>query len=71
MEFQIFKSINIKMSKEEVNQTEEKYQSEMRKTSYLVLPGETKSSMHVLQEARGLLLAHLGPQALSLNIATV
>ena len=71
MQFQMFESINIKISKKEVNQTEEKYQSEMGKTSHPVLPGETKGSVHVLQQAGGLLPAHLGSQALSLNTATV
>ena len=34
------------MSRREGTQTEEKYQSEMGKTSYPVLPGETKGSIH-------------------------
>ena len=36
-----------------------------------MLPGETKGPVHVLQQAGGLLPAHLGPQALSLNAQTV
>ena len=53
------------MSKKESNQTEEKYQTKMGKTSYPALPGETKGSIHVPQQVGGLLLAHLGLQALS------
>ena len=59
------------MSKQESNQTEEKYQTEMGKTSHPMLPGETNGSVHVLQQAGGLLPAHLGPQVLSLNTETV
>ena len=59
------------MNKKEGNQTEEKYQSEMGKTSYPVMLGETKGSVHVLYLVRGLLPAHFGPQALSLNTETV
>jgi len=59
------------MSTKESNQTEAKYQYIMGKTSSPVLLGETKGSVHVLQQAGGLLPAHLGPQALSLNTETV
>ena len=59
------------MSKKKGNQTEQKYQTEMGKTSYPVLPGETKGFVYVLQQVGGLLPAHLGPQALSLNTETV
>ena len=69
--FQIFESINIEISKRKVNQTEDKYQSEMRKASYPMLHGKTKGFIHILKQLGGLLPAHLGPQALSLNTATV
>ena len=59
------------MSTKESNQTEVKYQSIMGKTSSPMLLGETKGSIHVLQQAGGLLPAHLGPQALSLNTEMV
>ena len=59
------------MSKKESNQTEEKYQTKMGKTLHPMLPGETEGSVHVLQQAGGLLQAHLKPQALNLNTETV
>ena len=69
------------MSKCKDNQTGDEYQSqmtgvaslgdEMGKVSCTVMAEETKGSVHVLQQVGGLLPAHLGPQALSLNSATV
>ena len=43
----------------------------MRKASYPMLHGKTKGFIHILKQLGGLLPAHLGPQALSLNTATV